>query len=308
LTVRVLVDVPSTADETRWRSALAAAYPEGEWLADDANDVDVLVAWRPRADRFVRTRVRRAIFNLGAGVDALLALPTLPFDVPVYRLTDAGMAEQMAQYATAAVLRAFRELDAYAAQQRDGAWRARPPRDKATFGVAVLGLGVLGRAVIEALRPFGFPLHGWARTPATLPGVTVHAGPDALRDCLAEAAVCICLLPSTPGTRDLLDATRLAWLPRGAHLVNLARGELVVDADLVALLDAGHLAGATLDVFRTEPLPAGHPFWHHPAITITPHVSAATLHEASAAQVADGIRALAAGREPPGRVDRMHGY
>jgi glyoxylate/hydroxypyruvate reductase A len=305
--VRVLVDVPA-ADGERWRGALVAAYPEGTWLPDDADDTDVLVAWRPRADRFLRTRVHRAIFNLGAGVDALLALPTLPADVPVYRLTDAGMAEQMAQYATAAVLRAFRELDLYAAQQRDGLWRPRPPRDKAAFGVAVLGLGVLGRAVIDALRPFGFPLHGWARTPATLPGVSVHAGPGALRDCLAQAAACICLLPSTPDTRDLLDATRLGWLPRGAHVVNLARGEIVVDADLIALIDAGHLAGATLDVFRTEPLPAAHPFWHHPRITITPHVSAATLHEASAAQVADGIRRLAAGREPPGRVDRAHGY
>jgi len=305
--VRVLVDVPA-ADATRWRNAVATAYPEGDFLPDDADDADVLVAWRPRADRFVRTRVRRAIFNLGAGVDALLALPTLPTDVPVYRLTDAGMARQMAQYATAAVLRAFRELDAYAAQQRAGLWRARPPRDEAAFGVAVLGLGVLGRAVVDALRPFGFALHGWTRTPATVPGVTVHAGADALRDCLAHAHVCICLLPSTPATRDLLDATRLAWMPRGAHLVNLARGELVVDADLLGLLDGGHLAGATLDVFRDEPLPAAHPFWHHPAITITPHVSAATLHEASAAQVADGIRALAEGREPPGRVDRAHGY
>jgi glyoxylate/hydroxypyruvate reductase A len=307
LTVRVLVDVPA-ADGERWRRALAAAYPGGDWLPDDADDTDVLVAWRPRAERFVRTRVRRAIFNLGAGVDALLALPTLPADVPVYRLTDAGMAEQMAQYATAAVLRAFRELDEYAAQQKAGQWRARPPRDKATFGVAVLGLGVLGRAVVDALRPFGFPLHGWARTPATLDGVTVHAGDDALRACLARAAVCICLLPSTPATRDLMDATRLSWLPRGAHLVNLARGELVVDADLIAALDDGRLAGATLDVFRTEPLPAAHPFWHHPGITITPHVSAATLHEASAAQVADGIRRLDAGREPAGRVDRVRGY
>jgi glyoxylate/hydroxypyruvate reductase A len=305
--MRVLVDVPA-GDADRWRRALVHALPEGEFMRDDATDVDVLVAWRPDAGRFVRTRVHRAIFNLGAGVDALLAVPTLPPDVPVYRLTDAGMAAQMAEYAVAAVLRAYRELDRYAAQQRAGQWSVRERRDKASFGVAVLGLGVLGRAVVNALRPFGFPLHGWARHDATLPGVTVHTGADGLRACLASACVCICLLPATAATRDLLDASRLSWLPRGAHLVNLARGEIVVDADLLAALDEGRLSGATLDVFRTEPLPASHPFWHHPAIVVTPHVSAATLHDESAAQVADGIRALDAGREPPGRVDRRRGY
>jgi glyoxylate/hydroxypyruvate reductase len=129
-----------------------------------------------------------------------------------------------------------------------------------------------------------------------------------LREFLGQCAVCICLLPLTHATRDLLDATRLAWLPRGAHLVNLARGELIVDADLLAALDRGHLASATLDVFRTEPLPAAHPFWHHPLVRVLPHVAAATLVDESARQVASGIRTLEDAREPPGRVDRARGY
>jgi glyoxylate/hydroxypyruvate reductase A len=302
----VLIDV--AADAQRWQAAFRAALPDARFHAGDVDAVDYVIAWRPRAQTFERTRVRKAIFNLGAGVDALLDVPTLPRDVPVYRLIDAGMSSQMAEYAVAAVLRAYRDFDVYAEDQRAARWQPREPRDKASFGVGVLGLGVLGRAVLDALRPFGFPLYGHARTPCDLPGVRVLAGEASVREFLGHCSVCICLLPATPATRDFFDRRRLAWLPRGAHLVNLARGALVVDQDLVAALDDGHLAGATLDVFREEPLPAAHAFWHHPRVTITPHVSALTRVEASVAQVAAGIRDLEAGREPPGRVDRQRGY
>ena len=306
--MRVLVDVRG-ADAPHWRAALAAALPEARWHAPgEVAEVDYVVAWRPAARTFGGLHVRKAIFNLGAGGDALLGVDTLPHDVAVYRLVDAGMAEQMVEYALWAVLRAYRDFDAYADDQRARRWHPRERRDKAAFGVGVLGLGVLGRTVLGALRPLGFPLYAHARTPATIDGVIVSAGDAALPAFLAQSRVCICLAPLTGATRDLFDARRLAWLPRGAHLVNLARGELVVDADLVAALDAGHLAGATLDVFREEPLPASHPFWHHPQVTITPHVSAMTLVAPSAAQVAAGIRSLEAGREPPGRVDRARGY
>jgi glyoxylate/hydroxypyruvate reductase A len=307
VSVRVQVEVP-TEDAQAWRPALAAALPEAQFVDSGTAQVDYLVAWRPRPEIFTATVVRKAIFNLGAGVDALLRVPTLPAQVPIYRLADAGMATQMAEYALAAVLRAYRELDAYAAAQAAGAWQPRPRCDKATFGVGVMGVGVLGRAVLAALRPFGFPLHGYARAPHDLPGVQVHAGEAALRGFLSRCAVCICLLPATPATRDLIDARRLAWLPRGAHFVNLARGELVVDEDLLAALDSGHLAHATLDVFRTEPLPASHPFWHHPGVTVTPHAAALTQVQDAVAQVAAGIWAIEAGREPPGRVDRARGY
>jgi len=307
VTPSVAVDVHGE-DAQRWRAALRAALPDAQVVDEPAGTVDYLVAWRPQPHTFERTRIRKAIFNLGAGVDALLDVPALPPDVPIYRLTDAGMAIQMAEIAVAAVLYAYRDLDAYAAAQAATVWQPRARRDKATFGVGVLGVGVLGRAVLEALRPFGFPLHAYARTAHACDGVRTYAGPQGLRQFLGQCAVCICLLPSTPATRDLLDATRLAWLPRGAHLVNLARGELVVDADLLDALDRGHLASATLDVFRTEPLPPSHPFWHHRGVRMTPHVAAVTQVDASAAHVASGIRALEAGREPPGRVDRARGY
>jgi len=304
---RVLVEVPGD-DAGRWRAALEAALPDARFASAGEAEVDYVVAWKPRPDVLARTVVRKAIFNLGAGVDYLLAVPTLPPNVPVYRLHDAGMAAQMADYAVAAVLRAWRELDAYAAAQREGRWQPRPLRDRSTFGVGVMGAGVLGRAVLAALRPFGFPLRGYARTAGAIEGVQSFHGEASLPAFLSGCAVCICLLPATAATRDLFDAQRLGWLPRGAHLVNLARGELVVDDALVAALDSGALAGATLDVFRTEPLPTDHPFWHHPRVTITPHVSAITLVSESAAQVAAGIRAVEAGHEPPGRVDRARGY
>jgi glyoxylate/hydroxypyruvate reductase A len=307
MTLGVLLDVAANAQ--RWQAPFRAALPEARFhVPGEVREVDYAIAWRPRADTFARTRVRKAIFNLGAGVDALLDSAHLPVDVPVYRLVDAGMAGQMAEYAVAAVLRAYRDLDAYAEDQRAARWRPRERRDKASFGVGVLGLGVLGRAVIDALRPFGFPLYGCARTPCSVAGVEVYAGDASVRAFLGRCQVCICLLPATPATRGVFDRERLSWLPRGAHLVNVARGSLVVVDDLLAALDSGHLGGAMLDVFDEEPLPPTHRFWHHPRVTVTPHVSALTRVDESVAQIAAGIRAIEAGREPPGRVDPARGY
>jgi glyoxylate/hydroxypyruvate reductase A len=226
----------------------------------------------------------------------------------VIRLEDAGMAAQMGEYVTLAVLRAYRELDAYVAQQREGRWQPRPRIAKSAFGVGILGFGVLGRAVAEALAPFGFPLRAWSLSRKRSPGVESFAGRAELAPFLAASQMLVCLLPSTPETRGLLDRAAFAALPRGAHVVNVARGDIVVDDDLTAALDRGHLAGATLDVFRTEPLPSGHPFWHHPRITLTPHASAVTLVEDAAVQVAGKIRRLERGDSVTGIVDRARGY
>ncbi|MBK9704585.1 MAG: glyoxylate/hydroxypyruvate reductase A [Betaproteobacteria bacterium] len=306
---RLLVQVPGPTQDV-WRRAFAAALPEAAVTAwpDVAVPPDYAAVWKPPAELFERCPGLQAVFNLGAGVDALLATPTLPAATPIYRLEDAGMAEQMAEYVTLAVLRAYREVDAYAEQQRDRIWQPRRRRPKAEFGVGILGLGVLGQAVAAALQPFGFPVAGWSRTRRTVAGVTSYAGDDELGAFLAGTRVLVCLLPATAATADLIDAATLSLLPRGAEVVNIARGSLLVDADLLALLDAGHLARATLDVFRDEPLPATHPFWHHPRITITPHTSAVTRVDASVAQVAARLRRLADGLPIGGRVDRNRGY
>jgi glyoxylate/hydroxypyruvate reductase A len=298
------------SEGARWHAAFAAALPDlgiHRW-PDVPASVDCALVWKPPIELFERVRVRRAIFNLGAGVDALLSLPNVPRDVPVFRLEDAGMAEQMAEYVTLAVLAAYREQRAYAEQQRAGTWNQRTRLRKSEFGVGLLGLGVLGRAVAAALARFGFPLHGWSRSAHAIADVVAYAGRDGLDQMLARSRVLVCMLPSTPDTRGLLDRAALSRLPRNAHLVNVARGNLVVDADLIALLDSGHLASATLDVFVDEPLPASHPFWHHPGITVTPHVSAATLVDESVAQVAAKVRAIARGEPVGGLVDRDRGY
>jgi len=167
---------------------------------------------------------------------------------------------------------------------------------------------VLGRAVANALAPFGFPLRAWSLSRKTASGVDSFAGRAEWQPFLAASRVLVCLLPATAETRGLLDGAALGALPRGAHLVNVARGDIVVDADLVASLDDGHLASATLDVFHEEPLPRTHPFWHHPRITMTPHVSAVTLVDDSVAQIAAKIRRLEQGLPVTGAVDRERGY
>lgn len=307
--MKVLLQFPGSTTGA-WHEALSAALPEADirvW-PQACERPDYALVWKPPRELFLHSTPAKAIFNIGAGVEALLACPTLPPGVPVYRLEDAGMAEQMAEYVVLAVLRAYRETDAYAAQQRAARWEQRSRLPKAEFGVGILGMGLLGRAVAAVLAPFGFPLAGWSRERKAVPGVESYAGDAELPAFLARARVLVCLLPSTPATRNRLDRATLARLPHGAHLVNVARGDIVVDADLVALLDEGHLAGATLDVFREEPLPPGHPFWHHPRIVMTPHVSAATLVPDSVAQIVAKIRRLEGGEAAGGAVDRARGY
>ena len=249
----------------------------------------------------------KALFVTGAGVDALLQLP-LPRDVPIVRLDDAGMSVQMAEYVCHAVIRHFREFDGYEADMRAGRWSYRKPRSRADFPVGVLGLGVLGERVARAVAQFDFPINGWALSAKHVPGVTSYAGAESLDAFLAASRVLVCLLPLTDATRDLLNRDRLARLLPGAYLINVARGAHVVDQDLVDLIDEGHLAGATLDVFRTEPLPAEHPFWVHPRINLTPHTSARTLRSESIGQIANKIVALERGEPVAGLVDVGRGY
>ncbi len=296
--------------ESRWRDAFASALPDAALAVwpDAPAEVDCALVWTPPPELFERVRIRRAIFNLGAGVDALLSVRTLPPGLPVIRLEDAGMAAQMAQYVTLAVLRAFRESDAYAEQQRTGQWIQRRRQRLGAFGVGILGLGMLGRAVARALSPFGFPLSAWTRTPHVAEGIECFAGASGLPEVLERSRVLVVMLPSTPDTRDLIDRGKLARLPKGAHLVNVARGDIVVDRDLIAMLDSGHLASATLDVFREEPLPPNHPFWHHPRIVVTPHVSAVTQVGDTVTQVATKLRQLERGEAVSGVVDRARGY
>lgn len=292
-----------------WLDGLRAALPGAtvsEWTPG-APPADYAVVWAP-PQRFIDEQPRlRALFNIGAGVDALLRL-RLPDGLRVVRLDDAGMAVQMAEYVCHAVIRHFRAFDAYDAAQREGHWAFRKPRQRADFTVGLLGLGVLGTRVAQALQVFEFPVLGYSRTPKALPGVQSFHGEAGLAPFLARCRVLVNLLPLTPETRGLLNRDTLGRLPAGAYLINVARGAHLVEDDLLALLDSGHLSGATLDVFATEPLPAGHPFWHHPRVTVTPHTAARTLRDESIAQIVGKIQALERGEPIRGVVDPVRGY
>jgi len=284
-----------------WAAELARQLPGVTWLDDAEADaapagITAAVVANPAPGRLGRLPDLRLIQSLWAGVDKLLADTTLPAHVPVARMVDPAMNAAMAETALWAVLSLHRGFFAYQAQQRQGLWRPLPQRRADEVPVLVLGRGQMGGTAAARIAALGYPVQTWGRSDGEL----------APR--LAAAQVVVNLLPLTPETRGLLDARAFAALPRGAALVNLARGAHVVDADLLAALDAGQLAHAVLDVFHTEPLPAGHAFWQHPRVTVLPHAAAATDERSAAAVVAANLRALAAGAPIAHLVDRRRGY
>lgn len=330
--MRIVVVHTHAHSRARWVEELRArlpdaqvnAWPPGETRTDseappasggqgpddsDVGDADYAVGWAPPEDFFARQPRLRAFFSAAAGVDHLLRHPGLPAGLPIVRLEDAGMGAQMAEYCLHEVYGAWQRRHEYAAQQREAAWQVlRTPR-RSEYPVGVLGLGVLGAQVARTLAGFGYTVNGFSRTPKTIEGVRGFAGgDDALEAFLRASRALVALAPLTADTTDLLDRRRLSWLQPGGWVINVARGPLIVDADLIALIDEGHLAGATLDVFREEPLPASHPFWRHPRIRITPHVSALTLIGLSAEQVAAKLARMARGETVGGLVDRARGY
>ena len=279
-----------------WLEGLRAALPGAhvELWAPGAGAADYAVVWAPPQTFFDEQTALKGVFNIGAGVDALMKL-RLPAGVPVVRLDDAGMSVQMAEYVCHAVIRHFREFDAYKTDVAHGQWSYRKPRSRSDFPVGVMGLGVLGARVALALKQFDFPVLGWSRSAKTFDGVQCFSGDEGFNKFLAATRILVCLLPLTPDTENILGRASLARLQSDAYVINVARGAHLVDDDLIALLDAGHLAGATLDVFRQEPLPPEHPFWKHPKISVTPHTSARTLRAESIAQIAGKIQALQGG-------------
>ena len=308
--LRITIDHPNADAAARWQRSLAALLPGARCEAwrPGAEPADYAIAWYPAAEFFAGQPRLRALFSAGAGVDHLLGHPGLPAQLPIVRLEDAGMAQQMIEYCLLEIVRLQRRVDDYAALQRERRWQqlAAMPRPELTVGV--FGLGVLGEPLARALAGFGYPVRAFSRTPKHVAGIDCFDARHGLQAFLEGCRVLILMAPLTKDTRGLFDAQRLGWLPEGAWLINVARGALVVEPDLLAALDAGRLAGATLDVFAREPLPDDHPFWQHPKLRVTPHVSAVTLPEESAKQVAAKIRALERNEAIGGVVERGRGY
>ncbi len=307
-----LLYVHAGDDGATYRERFAHELPDVRCVAfpdiAPAHEIAFVACWNPPPDFFAPLAALRAVFALGAGVDRLLVRPDLGPRVPIVRLLDAGMAEQMVEYALLGVLMRQRHMVEYLLQQRHGEWRRHAPIARAALRVGVLGLGQMGGAVARALAGLGYAVAGWSRTPEARDGVDARHGDAGLDALLARSDVLVNTLPSTPGTRWLLDHARLARLPRGGFVVNASRGDQLDAAALRGLLDGGHLSGALLDVFAVEPLPTDDPLWSHPRVTITPHAAATTLPGPSVRQVADNIRRLLRGEPALGVVDRARGY
>lgn len=301
-------------DEERgriWAEVFARQYPEVDFRCapdlGDAAEIRYLIAWTLTPELIASLPALEVLFSIGAGVDQL-DLSLLPPHVRVVRMIEPGITTTMAQYVTMACLALHRDLPFFLAEQRAGRWSYRPVKLCSERRIGFLGLGELARASLAALAPLGFRLSGWSRSGADIPGVTCHAGAGQIDAFLGSCDILVCLLPLTDDTRGILCRDLFAKLPRGAALINVARGGHLVQDDLVTALDEGQLSAAMLDVASPEPLPAGHPFHSHPAIFLTPHIAGVTRRETAVHALIDNLRTVMAGAVPEGEIDRAKGY
>ncbi|WP_323038002.1 glyoxylate/hydroxypyruvate reductase A [Pararhodobacter sp.] len=294
--------------EAPLRKALAEAGVEATLTLNAAPaDVDVMI-YAPGGDTpadFTPFVTCKLVQSLWAGVERIVTIPTLT--QPLCRMVDPGLTQGMVEYVVGHVLRAHLGIDAVLAAQ-NGQWRPVIPPLASDRPVAMLGLGALGTACGQALAALGFEVLGWSRTAKAHDAIACHHGDAGLRAVLERAQIVVTLLPATKATDCILNEQTLAWLPRGASLINPGRGSLIDDDALLVALDSGQVAQATLDVFRTEPLPQAHPYWAHPRVTVTPHIAADTRPATAARLVAENVRRMLAGEELLHRVDRRAGY
>ena len=298
-------------DPEEWTEALRRAEPALDvrvWPnIGDAADIDAALVWRPPTGMLASLPNLKAIFSLGAGVDHVFADAELP-DLPVVRLVDPALTSQMVEYVLLAVLHHHRRMDTYRAYQARSEWHQLPAADTGACRVGVMGLGEIGQAIARALAGFGFAVAGWSRTPKRMDGTESFYGADQLAPFLGRSDIVACVLPLTGETTGILGASAFAAMPKGAYVINAGRGGHLVEADLMAALDSGHLSGAWLDVCQDEPLPSENPLWRQPNVTITPHIAGWVLPRTASIQVIENLRRVLAGEPPRNIVDPARGY
>lgn len=294
-----------------WAELFARKMPELPFRiwpdSGDPREVRYLAAWQPPEDLATRFPNLEVLFSTGAGTDHF-DFSVIPETLPVVRMVETGIIKGMVEYVTLAVLSIHRDWRTYLDQQREGQWQVHRVHPAASRRVGVLGLGVLGRAVLASLCGFGFSCAGWSRSPQQIEGVECCAGPDGLQQFLARTDILICLLPLTDSTRGILAKPLFDRLPRGATVINVGRGGHLVQEDLLRALDEGRVGQAILDVCEPEPLPPGHPFWAHPKVQLTPHIASMTQPETAVDAVIDNLRRHREGLPMAGLVDRTRGY
>lgn len=295
-----------------WVGGLKSAMPELEvrtW-PDRGNpeEIDYTLVWLPPQELFEGLTNLKAVFSIGAGVDHLLGDLTLPENVPVVRMTDDTLTEGMTDYILYNVLRFHREFDVYESQARNRDWRQHEQIQNSKRRIGIMGMGVLGEDAATALVQRGFDVAGWSRSRKDIDGVQSFAGSNELTAFLQRTDILVVLLPLTPDTADIVDSSLLAKLPKGACVINAARGGHLDIESLTAALDAGHIRAAALDVFKEEPLPDSDPLWQREDIFVTPHAASLTLPATAAARVVDNIRLIEAGEPPENIADLGRGY
>lgn len=298
-------------DPDEWRREITRLMPDLEWRTwpeiGDPDAIDTALVWLPPPGLLAGLANLKAIFSLAAGVDAMLLDPTLP-DLPLVRMVDSSLTTTMSEFILMNALKYHRLMDVYTAQQRRREWKLFLPPAPSSRTVGIMGLGVLGADAASTLAAHGFTVKGWSRTGKTIAGVRCLVGTEQLGEFLGDLDLLVCLLPLTADTEGVLNADLFARLKPGCRLLNVGRGRHLVEADMMAELDAGQLAHATLDVVREEPLPQDHPFWRHERIDITPHAASYTRADTGAVGIADNLRRLADGRPLVNVVDRARGY
>jgi glyoxylate/hydroxypyruvate reductase A len=295
-----------------WLQTLQSLLPELECRLWDEpgqlEDIEYAAVWRPPPGGLSRFPNLKAIFSIGAGVDHVLCDPELPANIPVLRTVGDELSQRMTEYVALQVLRFHRRLPEVQAHQMAASWQPliTPPAPQRNIGL--MGLGVMGIAAAAALRAFGFRINGWSRTEKRIEGLICFHGQGQFSEFLAQSEILVCLLPLTPETDSILNRDTFAALPEGSYIINAGRGEHLLEQDLLQALDSGQLAGAALDVFRTEPLPADHPFWRHPKILVTPHIASLIDPLTGGKVMAQNIRRFRAGEKMAEIIDRSRGY
>ena len=308
---KVVVWLGDAQEDLDWVALLAPLLPGidvGPMNPEGEAGVQYAVVWAPPTGALARHPDLKAIVSVGAGVDHVFRDAELPAHLPILRTTGPDMVQRLREYVALHVLAHHRELMATSDRQARKEWQLFVTPTAPKRRVGIMGLGRIGAACAQTVAALGFDTAGWSRNPHQIDGVTTYHGADGFDAFIARTDILVCLLPLTDQTRDILNADLFARLPKGAAIINAGRGGHLVDADLLAALDAGHLSGATLDVFRTEPLPKDDPLWSHPRIRVTPHIASYIDPETGASVVARNIRTFEAEGTAPDIAETARGY